>query len=157
MNDYIPFMDLHPELNLVPATSYDLNVKNFQNRFDYVQDIKRKDADGNEEIFHLVVKDGKFGVLMHVAGLFSDTDRIALPAEYDSVQFLYKRGKAFGAIVEKKGKFGLFFWEYFSMFYINEYSVPAEYESMQPLGNMRIKGIKDNSITYFNETGHVLK
>lgn len=26
MNDYVPFMDLHPELNLVPTTSVNINI-----------------------------------------------------------------------------------------------------------------------------------
>lgn len=156
MNDYIPFMDQHPELKLVPATSVKTKIKNFPNRFDYVQDLNRKGDKGSKELFHLLVKDGKFGVLMHSSGLFSSTDSIALPAVYDSVFFLFKKEKSFGAIIQLKGKFGLYFWEYGS-FKNSHYTVQPEYDSMELLDNKRLKGVKDGNITYFDETGHILK
>ena len=156
MNDYVPFMDLYPELNLVPTTSVNINISNFQSRFDYVQDLNRKGKNGIKEVFHLLVKDGKFGLLLHSPGVFSDTDSVALPAIYDSIQFLYKKGKSFGAIVKQNNKYGLFFWEY-GILANSKYSVPTEYDSMECMDNKRIKGIKDNNVTYFDETGHVLK
>lgn len=156
MNDYIPFMDLHPELMLVPASSVNIGVRDFQRRFDYVQDLNRKDAKGGKETFHLLVKDGKFGVLLYTAGFFRTMACVALPAVYDQVIFLYKKGKAFGAIVQHQGKFGLNFWEY-GAFLNKKYSVPAVYDSLELLENGRIMGVKDGNITYFDPTGHVLK
>ena len=156
MNDYVPFMDLHPELNLVPTTSVNINISNFQSRFDYVQDINRKGENGQKEVFHLLVKDAKYGVLLHSSGLFSDTSSVALPAIHDSIEFLYKKHKSFGAIIQKGGKFGLFFWEY-GILTNKKYAVPTEFDSMEVMESKRIKGVKDNTITYFDETGHVLK
>lgn len=156
MNDYVPFMDLHPELNLVPTTSVNINISNFQSRFDYVQDINRKGENGQKEVFHLLVKDAKYGVLLHSSGLFSDTSSVALPAIHDSIEFLYKKHKSFGAIIQKEGKFGLFFWEY-GILTNKKYAVPTEFDSMEVMESKRIKGVKDNTITYFDETGHVLK
>lgn len=156
MNDYTPFMDKYPELQLIPTTSVNIGIRNFQNRFDYVQDLNRKNKNGTKEQFHLLVKDGKFGILLYSSGLFSDTKSIALPAIYDSIKYLYKKNRSFGAIVEKKGKYGLFFWEY-GMLANFKYEVPVEYNSMEVLDNKRIIGLKNDDITYFDETGHVLK
>lgn len=156
MKDYTPFMDLHPELKLVPTTSVYINISNFQNRFDYVQDFNRKENNGSKENFHLLVKDGKFGVLLHSSGFFYDTDSIALQAIYDSINFIYRWNKSFGAIVEKNGKFGLIFWEY-GLISNDMYSVPIEYDSMEIIENKRIKAIKGNTIVYFDMTGHILK
>lgn len=156
MEDYIPFMDQYPELQLVPTTSINIGISNFQKKFDYVQDLNRKNKSGAKELFHLLVKDGKYGVLLHSSGLFSDTSSVALPAIHDSIEFLYKKNKSFGAIIQKNGKFGLFFWEY-GLLANKKFYVPTEYDSMEVLDNKRIKGIKNNIITYFDETGHVLK
>lgn len=156
MNDYVPFMDKYPELKLVPTTSVSIGISNFQRKYDYVQDLNRRGETSNKEFFHLLVKDGKYGVLLHVPGVFSETNSIALPAIYDSIEFLYKRNKAFGAIIQKNGKFGIYFWAY-GTFRNKKYMVAAEYDSMEILDNKRIKAIKDDSVTYFDETGHVLK
>lgn len=43
---------------------------------------------------------------------FVKIDEVALPAIYDSIEFIYKIDKSFGAIVSKEGKFGLSFWEH---------------------------------------------
>lgn len=94
--------------------------------------------------------------MLHSSGLFSDTSSVALPAIHDSIEFLYKKNKSFGAIIQKNGKFGLFFWEY-GLLANKKFYVPTEYDSMEVLDNKRIKGIKDDIITYFDETGHVLK
>lgn len=156
MEDYIPFMDQYPELRLVPTTSINIGISNFQEKFDYVQDLNRKNKSGEKEHFHLLVKDGKFGVLLHSSGLFSNTSSVALPALHDSIEFLYKKNKSFGAIIQKGGKFGLYFWEY-GVLTNKRYIVPTEFDSMAVMENKRIKGIKDNTVTYFDETGHVLK
>lgn len=153
MEDYIPFMDLHPELKLIPTTSVQVNIGGFKNKFDYVQDFNRN---GGKEKFHLLVKDFKFGLMLHSSGFFSNTDYIALPAVYESIDFLYKREKSFGAIVKQSGKYGLFFWKYGAI--RNEkFAVPIEYDSMVALDNKRIKAIKNDKVVYFDETGHVLK
>ena len=156
MKDYVPFMDKHPELLLVPTTSVNVGISNFQRKFDYVQNLDRKGDNGRMEKFHLLVKDEKYGVLFRSYGLFNDVSQIVLPAVFDSISFLYKRNKAFGAIVCKNGKYGLFFWEY-GIFKDDVFSVPEEYDSMAVIENNRIKGIKSDVITYFDETGHVLK
>lgn len=156
MEDYIPFMDQYPELQLVPTTSINIGISNFQKKFDYVQDLNRKNKSGAKELFHLLVKDGKYGVLLHSSGLFSDTSSVALPAIHDFVEFLYKKKRSFGAIIQKGGKYGLFFGEY-GVLTNKKYIVPTEFDSMEVMENRRIKGVKDNTITYFDETGHVLK
>ena len=156
MNDYTPFMDLHPELHLVPTTSVNVDINKFHQKFDYVQDLNREEDKNQRAIFHLLVKDGKFGVLLHVPTLFSETNCVALPAVYDSIDFIYKREKTFGAIVEKNGKFGLFFWAY-GVLSKKTYSVSPEYDSMEILENRRIRGIKNDIVTYFDETGHILR
>ena len=156
MEDYIPFMDQYPELQLVPTTSINIGISNFQKKFDYVQDLNRKNKSGAKELFHLLVKDGKYGVLLHSSGLFIDTSSVALPAIHDFVEFLYKKKRSFGAIIQKGGKYGLFFGEY-GVLTNKKYIVPTEFDSMEVMENRRIKGVKDNTITYFDETGHVLK
>ena len=130
MNDYTPFMDQYPELQLVPTTSINISISNFQKKFDYVQDLNRKNKSGVKEHFHLLVKDGKFGVLLYSSGLLSDTNSVALPAIYDSIVFLYKKNKSFGAIIQKGGKFGLFFCEY-GYLASKKHTVPTEFDSME--------------------------
>lgn len=149
-------MDQYPELQLVPTTSINIGISNSQKKFDYVQDLNRKNKSGAKELFHLLVKDGKYGVLLHSSGLFSDTSSVALPAIHDFVEFLYKKKRSFGAIIQKGGKYGLFFGEY-GVLTNKKYIVPTEFDSMEVMENRRIKGVKDNTITYFDETGHVLK
>lgn len=156
MNDYTPYLDLHPELELVSSATVRIGIRNFQQRFDYVQDLNRKSKNGKKEVFHLLVKDGKLGLLLYSCGLFCTTVKIVLPAIYDDIKFLYKCKKSLGAIVEQNRKFGLFFWEY-GVVSNKSYSVPVEYDSLERLENKRIKGVKDNNIIYFDETGHVLK
>lgn len=163
MEDYVPFMDKHPELKLKPTTDVDniIRISNFSRKYDYIQDLNRKGENGKNESFHLIVivgtngdKDTKFGILYHRMGSLSDC--VALPALYESIEFLYKKEKAFAVIMKCNGKYGLFFWEY--NFFVNKtYTVAAEYESMEVLSNKRIKGIKNGKVIYFDKTGHVLK
>lgn len=156
MIDYTPYIDQHPELHLVPSSTVSVAIWNFKERVDYVQDLNLKDKDGKRSRFFLVVKDGKQGVLYHHVGFPRNPDHIALPTLYDSIEFLYKRGNSFGAIVKKCGKFGLFFWK-LGVFINYKHVVQTEYESMDRLQNNRIRGVKDNTIMYFDETGHILK
>lgn len=156
MNDYIPFMDKYPELKLVPTTSVSIGISHFKDKYDYVQDLNRKGKTGSKENFHLLVKNERYGVLLHFSRLFGETNSIALPAVYDSIEFIYKRDKAFGAIIQKNEKFGLYFWAY-GTFRNDKYMVAIEYDSMVVLDNKRIKAIKDDYVTYFDETGHILK
>ncbi len=156
MNDYIPFMDLHPELQLIPTSSVNVGLRNFQSKFDYVQDLKRKNRSGAQEQLHLLVKNGKYGVLLHSSSWFNDITEVVLPAIYDSIDFLYKSKRSFGAIIQKDGKYGLFFWQY-GLVINKKHEVSTEFDSMEVLGNKRVKGVKNNIVTYFDETGHVLK
>lgn len=156
IREQIPFMDLHPELKLVPTTCVQVKVWNFRSRFDYVQDFNRKSADGHVEKFHLLVKDGKYGILLHSTIFFGTTDEVALPAEYTSIEFIYKVDKSFGVIVSKEEKYGLYFWEHGS-FMNKKFSVPTEYDKIEQIDNKRIKGTKDNIVVYFDITGHILK
>lgn len=155
MNDYTPFMDLHPELKLIPTTRVRIGISDFQSRFDYVQDFNRKERDRKDN-FHLIVKNGKYGVLLHDPGVLGDVDSIALNGEYDSIEFVYKAYRSFCAIVKKDEKYGLVFWTY-GRWRDKVYIVTPEYDSMILLGNGRFKGIKDDSVVYFDETGHILK
>lgn len=156
VEDYVPFMDLHPELKLVPTTIVDCQIGNFSGKYDYVQDFNRKTENGRIENFHLLVKDAKYGVLYHRDGLFDVIDKIALQAIYDSIDFIYKEEKSFAAIVKHKGKYGLFLWK--SGFIFNyTFSIPTEYDSMKMLANNRIVGVKNGRTTYFDQTCHPLK
>lgn len=47
--------------------------------------------------------------MLHTSSFLSKIDEVALPAIYDSIEFIYKIDKSFGAIVSKDGKFGLSF------------------------------------------------
>lgn len=156
MNELIPFMDLHPELKLVPTTCTSVNIRNFQKKFDYVQDFNRKSDNESKEYFHLLVKDGKYGIMLHTSSFLSKIDEVALPAIYDSIEFIHKIDKSFGAIVSKEGKFGLSFWEHGS-FFNRTHNVPIEYDVIENLDNKRIKAIKGETIVYFDITGHILK
>jgi len=159
--DYKPFLDKHPELELVPTTMVNCSISNLSDKYDYVQEFNRKGENGRKEYFHLLVNvvegDGKYGVLYHKSGFWGDSDSIALQAVYEEIEFLYKRGNSFAAIVKREGKYGLFFWEYNALFFNETFSVPTEYDSMVLLESNRIKGIKDGKIIYFDLTGHVLK
>lgn len=97
MNDYVPFMDLHPELELIPTSRVKIGISNFQEQYDYVQNFKRK-RNKHKELFHLLIKNGEYGVLLHESGPFG-VDSIALNAEFDSIDFTYKAYRTFGAIV----------------------------------------------------------
>lgn len=155
MNDYIPLMDKYPELQLVPTARVTIDIPKFQNKFDYVQNLDRV-VQNKKEKFHLVVKDNKFGVLFYAFGIFFDKKDIALPAKYEHIEYLYKINRSFGAIVQRDGKFGLYYWAY-GLLRNENYSVLAEYDSMELLENKRIKGIKNDTVTYFDFTGQVLK
>lgn len=156
IKDYIPFMDVYPELELVPTTSVNIPIFNFSKKYDYIQNIERKGDNGHKETFHLLVKDRKFGVLYYNTSSIFDKIKVALPASYDSIEFLGKKKKAFVALVKCTEKYGLFFWKY--GFLTNDtLSIPTEYDSLEFLNNNRIKGIRNGQITYFDETGHILK
>lgn len=92
--------------------------------------------------------------MLHTSSFLSKIDEVALPAINDSIEFIYKIDKSFGAIVSKDEKFGLSFWEHGS-FFNRTHNVLIEYDVIENLDNKRIKAIKDETIVYFDITGHI--
>lgn len=156
-NDYAPFMDRFPELKLRPVTEFPEHSK--IRGFDYVQSLKPvalKDVTNRHGYFHLIVKDGKFGIYMFKPGWLWNTTSVALTPKYDSIDFIFYKDESFGVIVKRDGKYGMYFWTYDS-FINTTHAVKAEYDSLVKLDNSRFKAVKDNVVTYFDATGHVLK
>lgn len=143
-------MDRYPDFKLRPTTEFPGHEK--IKGFDYVQDLK-KAFHGN---FYLLVKDEKFGVYMYDSGFFFTTNSVALKAVYDSIEFISNKGQSFGAVVKKDEKYGMIFWTY-GRISNNVYEVASEYDSIEKIDSGRFKAIKDNKVTYFDATGHVLK
>lgn len=158
MKEHTPFMDLHPELDLVPASLVSIPIYRFCDKFDYVQNLSRKSSNSKKDNFYLLVKGGKFGVLYYYSGfgLFNVTAKVALDAQYDSLKFIYKQNKSFGAIVTLNGKYGLFFWE-LGIFGSKKLAIPVEYDFMELFGGDRVKAIKGDQLLYFDITGRILK
>lgn len=155
INDYVPFMDRFPELKLRPVTEFPEHVKICD--CDYVQDMRLRGKKAPCGNFYFVVKNEKFGLYLYDhSWILSDTTSLALKPEYDSIQILYYGDRFFSAIVCKEGKYGLYFWTY-GYFSNDTYVVPTEYDSFVKLDNSRFKAVKDNVVTYFDATGHVLK
>lgn len=155
MTDYIPFMDKHPELKLRPVTEFPEHDK--IRNCDYVQDLRLRGSKAPCGHFYFVVKNEKYGVyLFDPAWIWSDTTSLALKPEYDSIEILYYGNRFFSAIVGKNGKYGFYSWKYGCIFN-DTYIVPTEYDSFVKLDNSRLKAVKNNTITYFDSTGHVLK
>lgn len=155
MNDYTPFMDRYPELQLRPVTEFPDHNK--IRNCDYVQDLRLRGTKAPCGHFYFVVKNEKYGVYMFEhSWIWSDTTSLALKPEYDSIQILYYGDRFFSAIIRKEGKYGLYFWKY--GYFINDtYMVPTEYDSLVKVDDARFKAVKDNVVTYFDATGHVLK
>lgn len=155
INDYVPFMDRYPELKFRPVTEFPSHVKIHE--CDYVQDLRLRGKKAPCGNFYFVVKNEKFGLYMYDhSWILSDTTSLALKPEYDSIQILNYGDRSFCAIVCKEGKYGLLFWTY-GYFSNDTYAVPTEYDSFVKLDNSRFKAVKDNMVTYFDATGHVLK
>lgn len=153
--DYVPFMDRYPELKLRPVTEFPDHVK--VHGCDYIQDLRLRGKKAPCGNFYLVVKNEKFGLYMcDHSWIFSDTTSLALKPEYDSIQILRYSDRYFRAIVCKNGKYGLYFWTY-GFFSNDTYVIPTDYDSFVLLDNSRFKAVKDNVVTYFDATGHVLK
>jgi hypothetical protein len=98
---------------------------------------------------------------MYDPGTIFSTTTIALKAIYESIEIIRNEGRAFGAIVRKKGKYGMIFWKY-GLVFNHVYKVPTEYDSLVRINNgnfegERYKAIKDNKVTYFDYVGHILK
>jgi len=156
INDYTPFMDLYPELQLLPTSDFKNQISGIS-EFDYIQDINRKDADGELEKFHLIVKDRKFGIYLYSSGCAWTVDEIVLSPEYDyPIVFTRKEGMSFSAILKQKGKYGMLFWKY-GLFINNFYVIKTEYDSIEKLNETRYKAIKGNTVVYFDRNGQVLK
>lgn len=149
--------DKYPELSLVPTTycSKSIKIWLFEHRFDYVQDIKRNNS---SESFHILYKDGKFGVLMHQSGCLWSTSKIALPAKYDNkIDFIEKNHNSFIAIISADGKFGLYFWKN-GILGSDKYLIPTIYDSISfEDEKKRFRAIKGDAIIFFDMTGHSLK
>lgn len=155
MNDYIPFMDKHPELKLRPITEFSEHYK--ISHCDYVQDLRLRGEKAPCGNFYFVAKNEKFGLyLFDHSWILPDTTSLALKPEYDSIEIIGYGDRWFSAIVCKNGKFGYYFWEYGCIFN-STYIVPTEYDSFTKINSSRLKAVKDNTITYFDSTGHVLK
>lgn len=155
MTDYIPFMDKHPELKLRPVTEFPNHVK--IRDCDYVQDLRLRGNNAPHGHFYFVVKNEKYGVyLFDPSWILTDTTSLALKPEYDSIEILHHGSRFFSAIVSKNGKFGLYFWKYGYLFN-DTHVVPTEYDSLVKLDNSRFKAIKDDVVTYFDSTGHIMK
>lgn len=153
--DYVPFMDRYPELKLRPVTEFPDHVK--VHGCDYIQDLRLRGKKAPSGNFYLVVKNEKFGLYMcDHSWIFSDTTSLALKPEYDSIQILHYSDRSFRAIVCKNGKYGLNFWTY-GYFSNDTYVISPEFDSFVLLDNSRFKAVKDNVVTYFDATGHVLK
>lgn len=157
MNDYTPFMDQYPELKLRPVTEFPGHTK--IQKYDYVQSLNptsMKDSVHTHGVFFLIVKDGKFGIYMFDRGWIKNTSTIALKPEFDSIDFISVKDRSFGAIIKRKGKYGMLFWTYGTI--INDkFTVPTIYDTMIKVENNRFKATKDGIVTYFDPTGHILK
>ena len=157
MNDYTPFMDLYPELELRPVTEFPQHYK--IQEFDYVQNLdstKRKIPAHMHGVFFLIVKDGKFGIYMFDSGWISDKYTIVVKPEYESIDFISVNDRSFGAVIKRDGKYGMLFWTYGFIFNY-KYTVPAIYDIIIKVENNRFKATKGGQVTYFDPTGHILK
>lgn len=157
IQDYTPFMDLYPESKLCPVTEFPAHLK--IQKYDYVQSLlptPLNDTPHKHGMFFLIVKDRKFGIYMFEGGFFSNTCSIALKPEYESIEFISYKGRSFGAVVKKDGKYGIYFWTYGTLSN-DTFIVPTIYDSFEKIDNTRFKGIKDGQVTYYDSTGHVLK
>ena len=160
INDYAPLPDVFPDLNLVLASRVQVNgIKNFAQTFDYVQELRRKNKNGYFYLLAKVVSAGYalWGVLYHYSTLFRTTDRVALPANYESIDFIYIADEAFSAIVKLDGKYGIFCWQYRRFASNSGRMAVSGYDTMFLMDNGRVKGVKDGNVTYFDVWGHVLR
>lgn len=156
INDYTPFMDLYPELKLLPTSDFKNQISGISD-FDYIQDVNRTDSDGKLENFHLIVKDRKFGIYLYSSGCVWTVDEIVLSPEFDyPIVFTRKEEMSFSAIIKKNGKYGMLFWNY--GFLKNKfYAIKTEYDSIEKLNETRYKAIKGNTVVYFDRNGQILK
>lgn len=149
--------DKYPELSFIPTTycSKSIKIWRFMTRFDYVQDINRNNS---SESFHILYKDGKFGVLMHQTGCLRSTSKVALPAKYDyKIELVSTTQNSFIAIINQNKKYGIFLWKN-KLFGATKYKVPTIYDSMTfDVEKRRFMATKDGVTTYFDMTGHILK
>ena len=154
INDYVPFMDKYPELKLRPVTEFPNHPK--ISNYDYVQDLRLKGKKAPQGYFYFTVKDEKYGIYMFDRGLFDNTTSVVLTPEYERIEVLFYDSRTIGVIVKKNGKYGLFYWTY--GFFSNDTTViRCEYDSFERIEGGRYKAVKDNTVTYFDASAHVLK
>lgn len=83
MENYIPFMDLHPEKNLHPVCEYKISVWFFHSRYDYVEKISLEDKYNR---FYYLVRKGQFGILRYRKTFFGNKTKIIIPCKYDEIE-----------------------------------------------------------------------
>lgn len=153
INDYIPFMDLHPELNLKPTSDFP-QIEGIS-KFDYIQDLNLRENNSTQGCFYLIIKDGKYGIFMYDPGFFFDAYAIALKPVYEEIYIYQHEGRHFRAIVKKEGKYGIVFWTY--GFFNKLEEVEPVYDAIERINESRFKAIKDNNVFYLDSTGKMLK
>lgn len=151
--------EMYPEYNFVPTTyRQGIKIAAFQHKFDYVQNVKRKKDDGSYESFHILYKDGQFGVLFHISSCLRTISYVALPAKYEyKIDFIKRSDKSFTAIIKKNDKYGIYIWAY-GYFFNKKTIIKPKYDEIYfQRDKQRFRAVKGDNVCYYDLTGNILK
>lgn len=155
IKDYVPFMDKYPELKLKPVTAFQNHC--VISEFDYVQDLNLSGPNALHGCFYLIVKSGRFGLYMYDSGILFEKASVVLKPVYETIDFLWFRGRSVGVIVKYNGKYGLCFWSY-GYLEDEKLLIAPEFDQIEIIvDNSRLRAIKNGVVTYYDFSGHVLK